>query len=127
MVMVPLAEPAAVGANETLKVALWPAVKVTGAVIPVRLNPAPLVIATWEMVKLAPPVFVTVSDRVCLLPTCTVPKLKLVGLEVRGPAAAPVPDRAMFNVGFDAVELIVMVPLAAPAAVGANETLKVAL
>lgn len=78
------------------------------------------------MVTLDPPVFVTVSERVCLLPTETDPKLRLVGLDVSAPAAAPVPESEMFNVGFDAVEVIVIVPEAAPAAVGANETLKVA-
>jgi hypothetical protein len=91
-VTVPETAPAAVGANETLNVAVCPAVSVTGAVMPVRLNPEPLLIATWEMVTLDPPVFVTVSERVCLLPTVTVPKLRLVGLEVSAPAAAPVPE-----------------------------------
>jgi hypothetical protein len=63
IVMVPLAAPAAEGANFTLKVALCPDVNVTGAVIPLRLNPVPL-IATCEIVTLDPPLFVTVSDRV---------------------------------------------------------------
>ena len=79
------------------------------------------------MVTLDPPVFVTVSERVCLLPTNTDPKLRLVGLDVSAPAATPVPENEIFNVGFDAVEVMVIVPLAAPAVVGANETLKVAL
>src|SRR5579863_8894267 len=79
------------------------------------------------MVKLDPPVFVTVSERVCLLPTCTVPKFMLVGLEVSVPAAAPVPESEMFSVGFDAVEVMVIVPLVAPATVGENDELKVAL
>ena len=39
-----IAAPADVGANLTLKVALWPAVSVTGAVIPLRLNPVPLAV-----------------------------------------------------------------------------------
>lgn len=60
-------------------------------------------------------------------PTCTVPKFRLVGFELSVPAAAPVPESEMFNVGFDAVDVKVIVPLAAPAVVGANETLKVAL
>ncbi len=38
----PLALPADEGANETLNVALCPALSVTGAVIPLKLNPAPL-------------------------------------------------------------------------------------
>jgi len=42
IVTLPLALPADVGVNVTLKLALWPAVRVTGAVIPLRLNPVPL-------------------------------------------------------------------------------------
>src|SRR5208283_647112 len=76
MVTLPLAPAAEVGANETLKVVLCPAVRVTGAVMPLRLNPVPL-IATCEMVTLDPPVLVTVSDRDCLLPTATLPTLKM--------------------------------------------------
>src|SRR5579863_2000931 len=79
------------------------------------------------MVTLDPPLFVTVSERILLLPTDTVPKLRLVGLEVRGPAAAPLPESGMFNVGFDAVDVMVRVPLTAPADAGSNETLKLAL
>src|ERR1700728_2169586 len=42
-VMLPLAFAADCGVNVILKVALWPAVSVTGAVIPLRPNPAPLI------------------------------------------------------------------------------------
>ncbi len=42
IVTLPLALPEEEGANETLKVALCPALNVTGAVIPLKLNPAPL-------------------------------------------------------------------------------------
>ena len=41
-VRLPLALPADVGANDTLNVALCPAVSVTGVVIPLKLNPDPL-------------------------------------------------------------------------------------
>jgi len=43
MVTVPLAGPAEVGANETVKLTFWPAVNVTGVAIPLTLNPAPLI------------------------------------------------------------------------------------
>ena len=43
IVRFPLALPADDGANETLKVALCPAVRVTGVVIPLKLNPEPLI------------------------------------------------------------------------------------
>jgi hypothetical protein len=41
-VTLPLALPAAAGVNVTEKLALCPAVNVTGVVIPLRLNPVPL-------------------------------------------------------------------------------------
>jgi hypothetical protein len=61
-VILPLALPAAVGVNVTLKLALCPAVSVTGAVIPLRLTPVALM-PTCEIVTLVPPVLVTVSDN----------------------------------------------------------------
>lgn len=42
-VRLPLALPADDGANDTLNVVLCPAVSVTGVVIPVKLNPDPLI------------------------------------------------------------------------------------
>jgi len=39
------------------------------------------------------------------------------------PAVTPVPDSATFNVGFDAFDVTVNVPLALPAAAGLKETL----
>jgi hypothetical protein len=75
-VMFPVAAPLDCGANEILNVVLWPAVKVTGAVTPLKVNPVPL-IPIAETVTLAPPEFVTVSDCVCVLPKVTVPKSRL--------------------------------------------------
>ena len=70
---------------------------------------------------------VTVSDKDCLFPTVTLPKLRLVGLSPNVPGVTPVPDRGMVRVGFEALEVMVRLPLALPADDGANETLKVAL
>ena len=42
IVTLPLTLPADVGVNVTLKLALWPEVSVTGAVIPLKVNPVPL-------------------------------------------------------------------------------------
>jgi hypothetical protein len=61
IVTLPLALVAVCGVNVTVKLALCPAVRVTGAVIPVRLKPVPLT-PTCEIVRLEPPVLVTVSD-----------------------------------------------------------------
>ena len=41
----PLALLADTGVNVTVKVALWPAVRVNGVLIPLRLNPVPLLVA----------------------------------------------------------------------------------
>jgi hypothetical protein len=62
IVILPLTLPAEAGVDVTLKLALCPAVSVMGAVIPLRLNPVPL-IPTCEIVTLEPPVLVTVSDK----------------------------------------------------------------
>jgi hypothetical protein len=83
-VTLPLTAPADGGVNETLKLALCPAVSVTGVAIPLKVNPVPLT-PTFEIVTLVPPVLVTVSDSVCFVPTCTLPKLKLVGFDPRAP------------------------------------------
>ena len=61
-VTLPLLAPVESGLNDTLNVALCPAVSVTGAEIPLKLNPVPL-IPTCEIVTLEPPVLVTVSER----------------------------------------------------------------
>ena len=70
---------------------------------------------------------VTVSERVLLLLTCTLPKARLVGFDPSAPEVKPVPVNGMVRVGFDAVEVIVTLPLISPAVVGANKTLKLAL
>ena len=76
---------------------------------------------------LVPPVFVTVSKRDLLLPTVTLPKLRLVGLAPSEPGDTPVPDSGMVSVGLEASDVMVMLPLAPPAVDGANETVKVVL
>jgi hypothetical protein len=62
-----------------------------------------------------------------LLPTVTLLKLRLLGLAPSVPGVTPVPDNAIVSVGLEAFEVMVTAPLAAPAAVGVNVTLKVAL
>ena len=74
-----------------------------------------------------PPVFVTVSGTVCLFPTVSLPKEMLVGFDPNVPTVTPVPDSGIVKVGFDAFEVTVTLPLTAPAEVGANDTLNVAL
>src|SRR5579863_5872310 len=79
------------------------------------------------MVKLAPPTFVTVSDSDSLLPTVTLPKPRLDWLSPSAPGDTPVPVSGKVSAGSDACEVMVTVPLALPAAWGANVTVKVVL
>ena len=62
-----------------------------------------------------------------MLPTVTLPKVRLDGLGVRSPAEIPVPDRGILNDPSEASEVTVTVPLAAPDAEGVNVTLKLVL
>ena len=64
----PLRAPAAVGAIVTVNVTLPPAVSVVGKVRPVTENIYPVTLA-WEIFTVVPPVLVTVSDLVLVLPT----------------------------------------------------------
>jgi hypothetical protein len=125
-VTLPLALPAEVGLNEMWKVVLCPAPSVIGVVTLPRLNPVPLT-ATCEMLTLVPPVFVTVSDKDEVLPTVTLPKLRLVGLDVRKPGVTPVPDKPTVSGEFEASDVMFTLPLTAPAVWGANDTLNVVL
>jgi len=70
---------------------------------------------------------VIVSDKLCVFPTGTLPKARLVGFDASAPGAVPVPVKGIVSVGFDAFEVMATLPLTAPAAVGANNTLKLAL
>ena len=62
-----------------------------------------------------------------MLPTVTLPKLRLVGLADKAPAVTLVPDSGMFSVGFEPSDVIVNVPLAVPAVCGENVTVRVVL
>ena len=126
IVNVPLAAPAAVGAKMALNVVDCPALRVNGKFDPVKLNPLPDA-AALETVTAAPPVFVTDTETVLLLPTVTLPKLALLGFAVREPAASPVPESAMLSGEAGASDTIASVPVADPAVVGAKPTLNVTL
>ena len=76
---------------------------------------------------LEPPVLITVSDADRLLPTVTLPKARVLGLDPSAPGATPVPDKGMVKVGLGAFEVMVTVPLALAADCGVNVALNVAL
>ena len=90
IVRFPLTAPAAVGANFTLNVVLCPAVSVTGRVNPLKVIPAPLMVAA-EIVTLVPPELVRVSFKDLLFPITTLPKARLVGFAPSCPGVTPVP------------------------------------
>ncbi len=118
----PLAAPLAVGEKSTVKDVLWPAVNVKGKDSPLKLNPAPLAEAA-EIVRLVPPVLVRVSDKLELLPTCTLPNATLAGFAVSVPCVTPVPESGMLKLESEPVEVRLTLPLAAPLAVGEKSTL----
>ncbi len=75
------------------------------------------------------PLALRVPAAVPLEPTWTLPRARVAGETVSCPTAVvtPVPVTGTVNVEFVAVEVIVRFPLTAPAAVGANFTVNVAL
>lgn len=60
-----------------------------------------------------------------MVPTVTLPKLRLDGFAPSTPGATPVPDNGMIRVG--AFEVIATFPLTLPADVGVTETVKLVL
>ena len=121
-----LAAPVVAGLKVTVKETLWPAGIVTGSDSPPTLNTELFVFAPVT-VTLAP-LAVSIPDELPLVPTTTLPRSMVVGLTASCPTAAvPVPDRGMVRVGFEALDVMVRLPLATPADDGVNETLKVAL
>ena len=82
--MFPLELPEDCGSKMTLKDVLCPGVRVRGVVNPLMLKPAPVTV-TCVMVKLVPPVLLSVSDWVWLVALGTLPKLTLAGTALRAP------------------------------------------
>jgi hypothetical protein len=74
--MLPVTALSELGAKITAKVKLCPGGKVSGKFKPVTVNVESVMLAS-VMLTLEAPEFVSVSDRVALLPTCTLPKLRL--------------------------------------------------
>ena len=120
----PVMLPPTVGAKTTLNVVFWPAVRVTGGISPLVLNPAPVTVAC-EIVRLALPELVKVTVCVLLVPTRTFPKARLVGLTLKA-GCTPLPESVMVAGEFVALLTTETLPVTLPAAVGANVTLRVA-
>ena len=109
-----LAAPPDCGLKVTLKAALWPAAKVTGRFKPLTLKPE-LETLAWDTVTLESPELVSAADKVCPLPICTLPKLRLEGFEVRAPTAVATADTGTLTTGLGASVVTAMLPLAVPA------------
>jgi hypothetical protein len=123
-VTLPDTPPAVVGVKTTLRVAVWPAVKVSGGVRPLELKPEPEVVI-WEILTLELPVLVSVTDCELVLPKGTFPKLKEAGLaESCRIGATPVPLRGMLVGELEALLTTETLPETLPVTVGANCTLR---
>src|SRR5271156_2905710 len=118
--MLPWAPPAAVGANCAEKVMDWPAGKVFGRESPDMPNAPPLTVAKLMMTSDVP-VLVSLTFSEVVWPTIVLEKFQLDG-ETERPACAPVPVSETSKGESVASLMILMVPLVAPATVGANWT-----
>ena len=108
-----------------MNVAPCPGARVLGRVSPLTLYALPDVFA-WVMVTFIPPVLVTVSDRLAVVPVCTFPNARLAGLAASVPAVTPDPETGIVSVGFEPLLIITRFPLTEPLKVGANVTVAVA-
>jgi hypothetical protein len=128
MLTLPLAAPLAVGAKSTVKDVLCPAASVTGLKTLNKLKPVPLALAA-EIERLVPPVLVSVSDKLVLLPTWTLPNERLVAFGASVPGVIPLPDKLTDTVSplfpfpwFAPVVPKATLPLKEPVAGGAKVT-----
>lgn len=118
--MFPEALPAVVGANCAVNVAPCPAGITSGAVRPMMLKPAPVVV-TPEMVVLAFPEFVSVTVCEPVLPTATLPKAAMAGLALKVElCVTPLPVRIIVCGDPAALSVNEMLPVPAPVAAGVN-------
>jgi hypothetical protein len=123
--MLPDAVPLALGVKVRLTEMLCPAEMVLGKDNPARVN-SEFVVFADEIVTLEP-VAERLAVSVLLLPTFTLPKFKMLALEVSCPAETPVPDSAIVSEEFEAFELTVIPPLELPPVFGLKATVKVTL
>ena len=125
METLPLALPAAVGANFTVNDVLEFALMVCGVLSPLMLNPVPVTLAA-EIVTAAVPELVRVTELDALPPVKMLSKLMLAGL-AESWACVPVPLKPIVRSGSEASLETVILPEAPPATVGLNTALKLVL
>jgi hypothetical protein len=122
MVIEPVALPGVDGANVQVSVTLDDGFTVAGVATPLILYALP-VAETLERCTAALPVLVTTICWFALVPTAMFPKLMLAGVADNCPVGAedPVPLNGMVAVGlFGSLLVMVTLPVAAAAVVGAN-------
>ena len=117
-VNVPAAEPTAIGEKVTPTVQLAPAAMLVPQVLVLAGTVNGPVLTPMLTARAVFNRLVTVTVRVELVPSATVPKLKLVGEKVTG--ALPFPERV--TVWVPALSVIVTLPEAVPTTAGANDT-----
>jgi hypothetical protein len=106
-----------------VKLADWPAAIASGVLMPVTLKPEPAAVTEFT-VALALPELVRVIVCCPLLPTFTLPKLTLPGFAVSVAVCETALPTSVSTCGDPgALSVNVMLPVAAPAVVGANVTL----
>jgi hypothetical protein len=120
-----VAVPLVCGTNPTLNDALRPAASVYGNDMPLNLNSELFTVAE-EIVTLLP-LALSVALIVLLVPTATLPKLKLVGEIPNWPPLTPDPDSGTVIVKFEGLQLNDKLPLALPADLGVKVTFRVKL
>ncbi len=126
--ILPLAEPALVGANVAVNVLFCPTARTRGTVSPLMENPLPLTVACVTLSE-AVPEFVRVTVLLVLLPTGMLAKLTLAGEAVSWPVpvVAPVPLRAIVSGELGVSFTRFTAPVTAPDDVGEKVTVKVTL
>jgi hypothetical protein len=117
--------PLAPGVKVTLKGADCPAETVIGKLIPESANS--LLLRLAEATVTAVPLAFNDPLSVERNPTVTLLKFSAAGDAESCPTAVAVPDRGMASDAFDAVEVTVRFPLAAPALAGRNVAVNVTL
>ena len=126
-VIVPLALPTAVGAKVVFIEALCPAPSTVFAPIPVTAKPVPDT-ETAEIVTFPFPLFVSVAPWELLLPTVTLPKLKLAGFNPSNRVTAiAVPDSEIVSGELAALLVTAIDPLAFPLVLAVNVMLNLLL
>ena len=119
------AVPLACGLKVMVKSELWPAARLNGNEIPLRVNSEVLGVA--EATVTLEPVALSVALKLLVWPTMTLPKSKVPGLTLNWPAAMTLPASEMVRVELEALETTEMLPLVLPAETGARTMPKVKL